>query len=108
MTIGTFCRPLKNVAQDAEDSGTTNNKSVQPGKYQETVDYADDVSQIETTTIKYSSPPRYRTSIVGADSKGTTLKYVTLERNRSDRTTTADEELKPDSPAITTQRYINT
>ncbi|XP_065215171.1 serine-rich adhesin for platelets-like [Planococcus citri] len=98
-------RPLKNVPQDAEDSGTTNNKSVEPGKYQDTAEYTDDAAEGEITTIKYSSPPRFRS---GADSRGSSPKYVTLERNRSDRTSTttaADDESKPES-SITTQRYI--
>lgn len=94
-----YFRPLKNVPQDTEDSGTTNNKSVQPSKYQETTDYVDDTSEGETTTAKYSSS-RFRSS--PTDSRTTSLKYVVLERNKSERTTTSDDELTADSPSSTT------
>ena len=106
----TFYRPLKNLHQDAEDSETSNNKSVQPSQYQETIDYVDDGAESETTTAKYTPPTRYRSS-TSADNKAASPKYVILERNKSDRsgvatvTTSpaAEEELKLESP-VTTQR----
>lgn len=57
------------------------------------------------TTIKYTpSSPRSQTN---ADSKSSSLKYIVLERNRVDRTSTEEDELKHDSLS-TTQRYEQT
>lgn len=97
-------RPLKNIPQDTEDSGTSNNKSIEPSTDDDTVDYADNSELKErSSTPRYSlSSPRSRSTT--AESKSTSLRYVVLERSRPDRTTTEEEELIQETPSSSTHR----
>lgn len=97
-------RPLKNIPQDTEDSGTSNNKSIEPSRDDDTADYADHSELEEKISTPRYSPSSPRSRSTTGESKSTSLKYVVLERTRPDRTTTEEEELIQETPSSSTHR----